>query len=50
MKLICKCGNMEDLKSDIKIKEFELRNCGDGSMALVCKKCNEVVFLQRKES
>ena len=48
MKLICKCGNIEDLKTDEKILNFEFRNCEDGTIALVCKKCNEVVFVNFK--
>lgn len=48
MKLICKCGNIEDLKTDKKIDNYEVRNCDDGTIALVCKKCNEVVFINLK--
>ena len=48
MKLMCKCGNIEDIKTDAKIDKFELRNCGDGTTALVCKNCNEVVFIKIK--
>ena len=50
MKLICKCGNIEDLKTDKPVENFEFKNCGDGSMALICKKCNEVVFLKPKNN
>jgi hypothetical protein len=48
MKLICKCGNIEDLKTDKTIENYEIKNCGDGTVVLVCKKCNEAVFLNLK--
>ena len=48
MKLMCKCGNVEDIKTDVKTERFEIRNCGDGTVALVCKNCNEVVFIKLK--
>jgi hypothetical protein len=48
MKLICKCGNIEDLKTDKTIETYEIKNCGDGTVVLVCKKCNEAVFLNLK--
>ncbi|MBC8060925.1 MAG: hypothetical protein H7Y18_09685 [Clostridiaceae bacterium] len=48
MKLMCKCGNIEDLKTDVRIEKYEFRNCGDGTTALVCKKCNEVIFIEIK--
>ncbi len=48
MKLMCKCGNIEDLKIDNQIVNFEIRNCEDGTIALVCKKCSEVVFITFK--
>jgi hypothetical protein len=48
MKLICKCGNIEDLNTDESIENFELKNCGDGTEALVCKNCHEVVFINFK--
>lgn len=50
MKLLCKCGNIENLKTDNHIEGFELRNCGDGTLALVCKQCNEVIFINLKNS
>lgn len=50
MKLLCKCGNVEDLKTDKPIENYELKNCGDGTVALVCKKCNEVIFINFKNS
>jgi hypothetical protein len=50
MKLICKCGNIEEIESDKSIENFVLRNSGDGTIALVCKKCNEVVFIKFKNS
>lgn len=45
MKLMCRCGNIEDLKTDLKPENYEIKNCNDGALALVCKKCNAVVFL-----
>jgi hypothetical protein len=48
MKLICKCGNIENLKTEKSNSQFELRNCGDGTSALVCKKCSEIVFINLK--
>lgn len=48
MKLMCKCGNIEDLKIDEVIKDFEIKNCEDGSAVIICKKCNEAVFLKFK--
>jgi len=50
MKLICKCGNIEDLKSDNKSVNFEFKNCDDGTILAVCKKCNEVIFIKLKNS
>jgi hypothetical protein len=44
-KLICKCGNVEDIKTDIPLENFEFKDCGDGTSALVCKNCNEVVYI-----
>jgi hypothetical protein len=50
MKLICKCGNIEELKTDKLIEDFEFKNYGDGATALVCKKYNEVVYPKLKNS
>jgi hypothetical protein len=50
MKLMCKCGNIEDVKTDKLITEFDFRNCGDGTTVLICKKCSEVVFIKVKNS
>ncbi|MBW9157228.1 hypothetical protein G9F71_008150 [Clostridium sp. FP2] len=50
MKLMCKCGNIEDIKTDVNIEKFEFRSCEDGILVLVCKKCNEVVFINLKNS
>ena len=50
MKLMCKCGNIEEIKTDNKIVDFEFKNCGDGTIVLVCKKCNDVVFIKLKNS
>lgn len=50
MKVICKCGNIEDIKTDKTIENFQLKNCGDGTIALICKKCGEVVYINMKNS
>ena len=50
MKLICKCGSIEDLQTDKVNENFELRDCEDGTAALVCKNCNDVVFVNIKNS
>jgi len=50
MKLMCKCGNIEDLNTDTNIVNFEFKNCDDGTIILICKKCNEVVFVKLKNS
>lgn len=48
MKLICKCGNIEDIKTDKPIEQFEFKSCDDGTIILVCKKCKEVVIINLK--
>ena len=48
MKLICKCGNIEEINTDKSIENFTFKDCGDGTAALVCKKCNNVVFIKVK--
>jgi hypothetical protein len=48
MKLICKCGNVEDIKTDVKMLNYEFRICDEETVALVCKNCNEVVFINFK--
>jgi hypothetical protein len=45
MKLMCKCGNIEELKTDIKPVNYEFKNCNDGTVALICKKCNNAVLI-----
>ncbi|MFT5871276.1 MAG: hypothetical protein ACI8WT_000194 [Clostridium sp.] len=50
MKLMCKCGNIEDIKTDENIETFEFRSCGDGILVLACKKCSEPVFINLKNS
>ena len=50
MKLLCKCGNIENLKTDESITKFEFKNCDDGTAILVCKKCSEVVIINFKNS
>lgn len=49
MKLICKCGNIEELKTDKPAENFQFKDCGDGTFALICKKCNEVVYVNLKK-
>jgi hypothetical protein len=44
-KLICKCGTVENIETDKPLESFQVKNCGDGTLALVCKKCNKVVFI-----
>ncbi|MBZ9637707.1 hypothetical protein [Clostridium sp. FP1] len=46
MKIMCKCGNIEDIKTDNKTVDFEFKDCDDGTIFLVCKKCNEVIFIK----
>ncbi|MBU3160926.1 hypothetical protein KPL37_14370 [Clostridium frigoris] len=45
MKLLCKCGNVEDIKTDKKIEKYEFKTRNDATLILVCKNCNEVVFI-----
>jgi hypothetical protein len=45
MKLICKCGNVEELQTDVALKNFKIQNCNDGTVALICKNCNQVVYI-----
>jgi hypothetical protein len=44
-KFICKCGNIEDIITDKPIESFQFRNCGYETVALVCKKCSEVEYI-----
>jgi len=39
-----------NLKSDKPSTDFEFKNCSHGTLALVCKKCSEVVFVNFKNS
>ena len=48
MKLMCKCGNIEDISTDTKMERFELRNCEDNTLILICKKCNDAIFIKLK--
>jgi hypothetical protein len=48
MKLICKCGNVEDIKTDTLIEKYEFKTIDDGTIILVCKSCSEVVFIKSK--
>jgi hypothetical protein len=45
MKLICKCGNVEEIITEDKMKYFEFRNCNDGTIAVICKKCSEIMYV-----
>ena len=45
MKLICKCGNVEDIRTDKVIERYELKTCDDATLILICKNCKEVVFI-----
>ena len=45
LKLICKCGNIDELKTDRVMEGYKIRNNGDGTIVLICKKCNEVVII-----
>ncbi|HEY5561382.1 MAG TPA: hypothetical protein VIK72_06420 [Clostridiaceae bacterium] len=49
IKLLCKCGNIEELESDKPFQKFSLKNCGDGSIAIVCKDCNEIVLIKMND-
>ncbi|MBV7271984.1 hypothetical protein [Clostridium thailandense] len=49
MKLICKCGNVEDIKTDKPIEGYEFKSCDDGTLILICKNCSEVVFISIKK-
>lgn len=50
MKLLCKCGNVEDINTDKSIERYEFRTCEDGTLILVCKTCSEAVFVKLKNS
>lgn len=49
MKLMCKCGNIELLKTDNKPANYEIKNCDEGTLALVCKKCKNVILIDFNE-
>jgi hypothetical protein len=48
IKLLCNCGNVEDLENDKSAKNFDFKNCDDGTIAAICKKCSNVVFINIK--
>jgi hypothetical protein len=48
IKLLCKCGNVEEVESDKPVEHFDFKNCDDGTIAAICKKCNNVVFIKVK--
>jgi hypothetical protein len=48
MKMMCKCGNIEEIKTDKDMEKYEIINCEDGTAVLVCKSCNEAVFVNFK--
>jgi hypothetical protein len=45
MKLLCKCGNVEDLKTDKQTEKFEFKDCKDGTLILVCNNCKEAIYV-----
>ena len=49
MKLLCKCGNIEDLKTDKAIEKYEFKTGDNATLNLVCKNCNDVVRLKLKK-
>jgi hypothetical protein len=49
VKLICKCGNIQDLNQESENKNFTVKDCEDGTLAIVCSKCEEIVFIKLKE-
>lgn len=46
MKLMCKCGNVEEIKTDSKPEKYEIKNCNDGTLTLVCKRCGDVAYIE----
>ena len=48
MKLLCKCGNVEDIKTDKSIQKYEFKTADDATLVLVCKNCNEVVLIKQE--
>ena len=46
MKLLCKCGNVEDIKTDKSVQKYEFKTTNDATLVLVCKNCNEVVLIK----
>lgn len=48
IKLLCKCGNVEEIESDKLVENFNFKNCDDGTIAAICKKCSNVVFIKIK--
>ena len=45
MKLLCKCGNIEDIKTDKSIEKYEFKTRDYATLILVCKNCNEVILI-----
>ncbi|MBU3188760.1 hypothetical protein K9O30_06245 [Clostridium bowmanii] len=50
MKLMCKCGNIEDIKTDINVEKFIFRSSEGGILVMACKKCNEEVSIVLKNN
>ena len=50
MKLLCKCGNVEDLKTDKAIERYEFKTSDDDTLILVCKNCSDATLLKLKKS
>jgi len=50
MELMCKCGKIEDIRTNINSENYKFRCCDDGRSIIVCKKYNEVLFRRLKDS
>lgn len=50
MKLICKCGNIEEINTDESLEKYEIKDCKDNTLILVCKNCKEAVFINLKNN
>lgn len=50
MKILCKCGNVEDLDKNKKLENFIIRDCEDGTIAIVCKNCKAINYLNIKKN
>jgi hypothetical protein len=50
MKLLCRCGNVENLNTDKPNERYEFKTIDEGTLILVCKNCSEAVFIKLKNS